>query len=148
MDEKSTRIKTARAAKAENAVDEKPAAEVNRLRTEIEDARDGLGAYVSELDRRRHEALDLKLQLKKHPGIGIGAGVVAVAAVAGAVAMIVQSRRQQGRTAPWAPWRIAPSVAQKPAQLGKFLLGSAVPIGLKAARGVLERITSRRLRLA
>jgi hypothetical protein len=48
---------------------EVPGVEISQLRTEIDAARDQLGTYISELDRRRHEALDLKLQVKKHPGL-------------------------------------------------------------------------------
>ena len=91
MDDKSTRVETT-TEQTEAGAHPNPAAEVTRLRTEIEDARDGLGVYVSELDRRRHEALDLKLQLKKHKALGIGVAVVALAAAAGAVAMAISSR--------------------------------------------------------
>jgi hypothetical protein len=141
MDEKSTRVDTTTGPKG-SAVDEKPAAEVNRLRTEIEDARDGLGVYVSELDRRRHEALDLKLQLKRHPAVAIGVAVVTVAAVAGAVHMMVRSRRA-GRMP---PWRIGPFVAEGSNRLRNLLLGTS--LGLRAARNVIERVSSLRARLA
>jgi len=129
-----------------NGADESPAAAVQRLRTEIEDARDGLGPYVSELDRRRHEALDLKLQLQRHKALGIGIGLVTAAAAAGAVTMIVRSRRGSGQM--WAPWRIAPSAGSKSRNLGKFLLASVLPVALKAARVMVERGTVRRLRSA
>ena len=76
-------------------VEEQPAVQISRLRTEIDATRDQLGAYISELDRRRHEALDLKLQAKKHPGLAIGAGVVIIGAVAGAVVMVIRARRPE-----------------------------------------------------
>ena len=105
MDEKSTGLETTKTRRTTNGAAEAPAAAVQRLRTEIEDARDGLGPYVSELDRRRREALDLKLQLQRHKMAGIGIGLVAAAAAAGAVAMLARSRRSAGQM--WAPWRVA-----------------------------------------
>ena len=131
MDEESTRLKPE---------EPEPAVEVNRLRTEIAATRHELGTYISELDRRRHEALDLKLQFQKHPGVVIGAGVAMAAAVAGAIAMVVRARRQEIQNVPWAPWRIAgpPSLAStERSRMLKFLLRSAIPIGIGVARGVL-----------
>lgn len=125
-----------------------PAHEVTRLRTEIEDARDGLGNYVSELDRRRHRALDLKLLLKKHKALAIGVGVVTLAAAAGAVRRMVRSRRQAALPSSGSADRIAAAVAQKPRRLAGFLLGTAVPVALRAARGVVERAASRQPRPA
>jgi hypothetical protein len=53
-----------------------------QLETEIAGLRDELGALVAELDRRRHEALDIRLQLRRHAGpiAAVGAGVVATLA--------------------------------------------------------------------
>ena len=146
MDTQSNRLETTMK-QTETGAHENAAAEVIRLRTEIEDARDGLGYYVSELDRRRHAALDLKLQLKKHKALGIGVSLVTVGAVAGAVALAVRSRRNGAQGQPWSPWRIAPSVGEKSRLFGRFLLGTAVPAALKAARGVVERAASQRPRM-
>ncbi len=143
MDEQSTRLEATEEQKKARAR-KQPAAEVNRLRMEIDDARDGLGLYVSELDRRRHEALDLKLQLKKHKALAIGMSVATVSAAAGVVGRLVRSRRRAARLLPGSLGRIAPAVAKKSRLLGKFLLGTAVPVALKAARGVVERAASRR----
>jgi|CXWL01.1.fsa_nt_gi hypothetical protein len=144
MDEQPTRLVTTRKLRAVEPRKD-PASEVTRLRTDIEDARDGLGVYVTELDRRRHDAFNLKRQLKKHKAIGIGVGV---AAAAGAVALVLRSRRKTAQNQPWSSWRVAPAVAQKSRRVGKFLLGTAVPLALKAARGVVERTASHRPRLA
>jgi hypothetical protein len=146
MDEQSTRLKTGPERTKAGAL-KNPAAEVNRLRTEIEDARDGLGVYVTELDRRRHKALDLKRQLRKHKALGIGVGAMTLAAAAGAVARVVGSRRKAAQALPGSP-RPAPTVPSKSRRLGRFLLATAVPKALKAVRGVLQRATSRRPRLA
>lgn len=147
MAEQSTRLETTRQETTAGAP-KTPAAEVNRLRTEIEDARDGLGFYVTELDRRRHESLDLKLQLRKHKLLAIAVGVATVSAAAGAVAGVVRSRRKAARVSPAPLGRMAPSVAQKSRRVGKFLLGAAVPVALKAARGIVERAGSHRPRMA
>lgn len=72
-----------------------PSVEIDRLRREIDVTRDELGTYLSELDRRRHEVLDLKLQARKHPAVVIGVGVVVVAVVGGVVAMVVRARRPE-----------------------------------------------------
>lgn len=141
MDDQSTRLVTPTKLR-EVPKPENPAAEVTRLHTDIEDARDGLGVYVSELDRRRHDAFDLKLQLKKHKALAIGVGVASAAV---AVAMVVRSRRRTTvQRLPWSPWRIAPLAGPKSRQVGKFLLATALPIALKAARGVVDRAASRR----
>lgn len=48
---------------------------------DIEKARADLGAYLAEIDLRRHEALDWRLQLRRHRtavtllGAGVAAGV-------------------------------------------------------------------------
>lgn len=121
---------------------EAPAPEVARLRTDIEDARDGLGVYVSELDRRRQEAFDPKHQLRKHKALAIGVGVASAAA---AVAVVLRSRRRNTlQHLPWSPWRVAAGAAQKSRRVGKFLLATAVPIALKAARVVVEQAAARR----
>jgi hypothetical protein len=82
--------------KAPEVVEESPAMEVNRLRTEIDDTRDELGVFVSELDRRRHEVMDIKLQVRKHPVVALVAVAAAVGiglALAGAVVVLVRAAR-------------------------------------------------------
>ena len=145
MDEQSTRLGTTPTLR-EVPKPENPAAEVTRLRTDIEDARDGLGVYVSELDRRRHDAFDLRLQLKKHKALAIGVGVAAAAV---GVGVVFRSRRRNTvQNLPWSPWRVAPEVTNKARGLGRLLLSTALPVALKAARGFAERAASRRPRTA
>lgn len=59
-----------------------PSVEVTLLRSEIDEIRSDLDIYVTELDRRRHEALDVGVQVRKHKGILIvvGAGLIALTA--------------------------------------------------------------------
>jgi hypothetical protein len=56
-----------------------------QLEAEITSLRDELSALVGELDYRRHELLDVKLQLRRHAwkvataGLGLAAGIAGVA---------------------------------------------------------------------
>jgi hypothetical protein len=128
---------------------EVPAVEISRLRTEIDATRDQLGTYISELDRRRHEALDLKHQVKKHPGLVIGAGVAIIGAVAGAVVMVNHARRhetlgqkvQRNLTCIASPPPTAPA---DPAWMLKLFLKAALLIGIAVATRLLSEGTTRR----
>jgi hypothetical protein len=65
------------------------------LESDIERLRGELDGMVSELDRRRHEALDLRLQLRRHSGVVAALGVVAVlVSVVGVMAWSASRRRQ------------------------------------------------------
>lgn len=56
-----------------------------------------LGELVSELDRRRHEATDVRLQVKKHPMIAGVAVVTVAAAIGGIIAFAVWNARRRER---------------------------------------------------
>jgi hypothetical protein len=83
-----------KAAKPNGKDEESPAEEVSTLRNEIEDIRDDLGHYITELDRRRHEAFDLKAQFQKHREVVIGVGVGLVGLVGALVAFRVRAARR------------------------------------------------------
>lgn len=141
MDEEPTGVRPERAIAQ---VDEKPAVQINRLRTEIDATRDQLGTYISELDRRRHEALDLKLQVKKHPGLAIGAGVALIGAMAGAVVMVIRARRPEARARKRQREvkRLAslpPNPPMDPYWMLKLLLRAALPIGIAVAKRRLSQ---------
>jgi hypothetical protein len=68
------------------------------LATEIEVIRDDLGRILTELDRRRRELLDPRVQLRRHPAVAVTAGVVA-AALGGTIALLIWNRRRQSRPA-------------------------------------------------
>lgn len=171
MDEESTRLRpelqNARVSTDSGTVDrrsesggkygdevkEQPAVEISRLRTEICATRDQLGTYIAELDRRRHEALDLKHQLKKHPGLVIGTAVAIIGAVAGAVVMVNRARRHGtlGRKVQRKLTGIAtspPTAPADPAWMLKLLLKAALPIGIVVATRLLSQGTTRRPRSA
>ena len=72
---------------------------VGKVSGEIVTLRGELGALVAELDRRRHEALDLGLQVRKHPvAVAVAAATLALA-VGGLIALVVASRRHRRRPA-------------------------------------------------
>jgi hypothetical protein len=74
-----------------------PSQEVATLEQEIEDIRRGLDDIVGELDRRRHELMDWRLQLRRHrTGVLLIAGVVLVS-VAGLVGLRVRRHRLRER---------------------------------------------------
>jgi hypothetical protein len=56
-----------------------------------------LGDLVAELDRRRHEATDIRLQIKRHPMIAGAAAVTVAAAVGGIIAFAVWNARRRER---------------------------------------------------
>lgn len=146
MDEEPNRM---RPDLANTRVDEKPAVQISRLRTEIDATRDQLDIYISELDRRRHEALDLKRQVKKHPGLAIGAGVAIVGAVAGAVAMFLRARRPRAlaRKRQRKLERVAarpPTAHTDPDWMLELFLKAAMPIGVAVVTSLLSRGPSRR----
>lgn len=79
----------------EQSRDEQPReAQPREIEREIEHLRTRLDRSLAELDRRRHELTDVKLQLRRHPQIAIGAGA-AVALIAGGVAFAVWRSRKR-----------------------------------------------------
>jgi hypothetical protein len=70
---------------------------VGRVEGEIQSLRGELGGLVAELDRRRHEAFDLRLQLRRHPVAAAIAAAGAALVVGGLLAVAVRSRRQHRR---------------------------------------------------
>ncbi len=72
---------------------------VGRVEGEIDSLRGELGGLVAELDRRRHEAFDLRLQLQRHPVAAAIAAAAAALVVGGAIALVVRGRRERRRPA-------------------------------------------------
>ncbi len=71
--------------------------DVGRVAGEIDVLRNELGGLVAELDRRRHEALDVRLQVSKHPLTVAAIATVSALVLGGAIALVVRGRRQQRR---------------------------------------------------
>jgi hypothetical protein len=64
--------------------------EIGSLRSEIEE-------LVNELDRRRRDAFDVRLQLHRHPGAVTVAGVALAAVLGGTIALLVYNGRRKQR---------------------------------------------------
>jgi hypothetical protein len=70
---------------------------VRALGDEITQVRGWLNALVTELDRRRHNATDLKYLAREHPGAVATGALVLVALIATPVALARMRRRRQRR---------------------------------------------------
>jgi hypothetical protein len=68
---------------------------VGQVEGEIERLRSDLGRLVGELDRRRHEAFDLKLQARRHPVAAIVAASAVALVLGGLVALAVRRRQRR-----------------------------------------------------
>jgi hypothetical protein len=111
--------------------------------------RDEIAELVDELDRRRREAFDLGLQLRRHPAAAAAAAVVAAVAVGGLVALGVRRRRRRAsrlararevRRALARLLREPERVGRPPAAIEKLALAAATAaIGALARRLFLER---------
>ncbi len=71
--------------------------QVDTLEQEVDRIRGNIGALVRELNHRRHDAFDLKLQFRRHTGRLVLVGVAFVALVAGSIAL-ARARLQRRRT--------------------------------------------------
>jgi hypothetical protein len=102
---------------------------VEEVSHEIDTLRGSLGGLVAELDRRRHEAMDVRLQIRRHP-LAAALAVGAVALVAGGlVALAVAARRRRESRA----YR----VRQMRRAVGRFVED---PRSVARERGLFEKI--------
>jgi hypothetical protein len=69
----------------------RPPREIER---DIEHLRTRLDHSLAELDRRRHELTDVRLQMRKHPAVFICAGAVVVLMLGGVGYAIYRSRKR------------------------------------------------------
>ena len=69
------------------------------LETEITEIRSRLDRSLAELDRRRHELTDVRLQIRRHPMVAVAAGVTVVALLGG-VAYAIYASRQRNKPIP------------------------------------------------
>ena len=76
--------------------DGEPRKMARELETEITEVRTRLDRSLAELDRRRHELTDVRLQVRRHPMVAVAAGVT-VLALLGGVAYAVWASRQRNK---------------------------------------------------
>jgi len=69
--------------------------EVDALERDVDRIRSNIGELIRELNHRRHEAFDLRLQFQRHAARVILAGAAMVAVFAGAIALAVARRRRR-----------------------------------------------------
>jgi hypothetical protein len=69
--------------------------EVDQLEREVDRIRNNIGELIRELNHRRHDALDLRLQLREHAGRVVLVGVAFVAVIAGGIALAVARLRRR-----------------------------------------------------
>ena len=130
-------------------LESEPRDAARQLSGEIAVLREELDGLVGELDRRRHEALDLKLQLRRH-ALGMTlTGAAFVVAAAGFVWLGVwRDRRRRRLSARAGRLGLALSrmverperVAAEPTVPGKILTAAANAAVAAVIKGMLERI--------
>ncbi len=123
-------------------------AAVGRVAGEIDTLRSELGGLVAELDRRRHEALDLGLQVRRHPVFVAAVTTAAALLLGAAIALAVRGRRQrrrptvrarQARRALGRLFEHPNRVAAEPSLAAKIGIAAAVAVASALARRLVER---------
>jgi hypothetical protein len=84
--------RTSRLNEGNGKAEPRPPREIER---EIDYLRTRLDRSLAELDRRRHELMDIRLQMRKHPRVFIGAGAVVVLMLGGVGFAIYRSRKRE-----------------------------------------------------
>jgi hypothetical protein len=77
--------------KGASAPEQRAPREIER---DIEHFRTRLDGSLAELDRRRHELMDVRLQMRRHPAVFAGAGVVVMLILGGVGYAIYRSRKR------------------------------------------------------
>lgn len=117
------------------------------IEREIEYLRTRLDRSLAELDRRRHEYTDLKLQVHRHPRVVIGAGVVVAAMLGGIAFAIWRARERDKPMAKAHRLRIAlgravdkpQHVANEPSVGQKIVAAVGTTIAVSLAKKLLDR---------
>ena len=121
---------------------------VGRVAGEIDTLRSELGGLVAELDRRRHEALDVGLQIRRHPVLVATVATMAALLVGGVIAIAVRGRRQQRRPSVRARearralsrlFEHPDRVAAEPSMSNKIATAVGVAIATALAKRLVER---------
>jgi len=120
--------------------------EVEELEREVDRIRNNIGELIRELNHRRHAALDLRLQFRKHAGRVVLVGAAVMAMIAGGIVLtIARLRRRRSIRVRVSRLRHAlRRVAAHPERLGER--GPSVPRKIAAAGGsAIASVLGRRL---
>jgi len=107
---------------------EAPEERAREIVGEIADIRNQLDRTLAELDRRRHEATDLRLQIRRHPAVAAGVALGILAAASGIVALALITLRMPWTYVLWTVYGLGAAVNV----LGFTLLGQGFPRALAA----------------
>lgn len=122
------------------------------IEQEIDHLRTRLDKSLGELDRRRHELTDVKLQLRRHPGVFIGAGAVVLLGFAGIGFAVWRARRREKLPQKARRIRIAIGrVADRPEKVArgdapiweKVVASVATTIAVSVSKKLLDRAWSK-----
>ncbi len=125
--------------------------QVRHVSSEIDALRGDIGNLVGELDRRRHELFDLKLQARRHP-VAVAVAVAGAAlALGGILALVVRGRRERQRPVNRARElrRAMARLIDRPEDVGakphiaeKILAAAGVAAGTALAKGFVSRMVA------
>lgn len=71
--------------------------DVRRVSGEIAALRQDMGSLIGELDRRRHELTDIRLQMRRHPVAVVVAAGAAALLLGGMLTLLMREHRQRSR---------------------------------------------------
>ena len=111
------------------------------IEREIEYLRTRLDRSLAELDRRRHELTDVRLQARKHPAIFIGAGAVLLLTMGGVSYAIYRSRKRD--ELPQKVKRVA--ARRQPPVWEKILAAVGTTIAVSLTKKLIDRSWNRTL---
>jgi hypothetical protein len=117
------------------------------IELEIDQLRTGLDRSLAELDRRRRELTDLKVQIRKHPGVFIGAGGVLLFVVGGVGFAIWRSQKRDELPARAKRFQLAlgravhrPKKVARGEAWEKILAAVGTTVAVSLTRKLLERV--------
>jgi hypothetical protein len=125
---------------------------VHEVERDIHGLRGDIGRLVDELDRRRHEALDVRLQVRRHPLVAAALVGGVAFLVGGAIAVAVRRRsrmrttRERARNVRRALGRMArhpDEFARDPGMLEKIAVAVATAAASMVVRRALDRSMGR-----
>jgi hypothetical protein len=118
---------------------------VSQLTSEIETTREEFSGLISELERRRREATDVKLQARRHPGVAGGIAAFVVVAIA---LLATRKRRRRRRLAdPEQRRRVLDQALDRmlehPEKAGMDARGALVTLALTAGTAFVSTLARR-----